>query len=96
MVFVFSVRLSPPRTTDATAHPIPPFDQMDNGEFEEYAAAKQDAEFDVGDVERDRFAFDHVPESMMLPKEFQDPAAAAEVAKPKRRTSARKKAGTKL
>ena len=51
----------------------------------------------MGDVERDRFAFDHVPSSMMLPKELMGGVPVeAVIDKPKRRTSSRKKAGTTL
>ena len=70
--------------------------QSEGGEFEEYEAADDDdEELDVGDAERDRFRFDHVPDSMMLPKELMDNPDAAMAAPPKKRTSARKKAGTK-
>ena len=68
----------------------------DDGEFEKYAAAdEEDEELDVGDVERDRFKFDHVPDSMMMPKELMDKTPGAAVEPPKKRASARKKAGTK-
>jgi hypothetical protein len=70
--------------------------QSEGGAFEAYAAA-EDEDLDVGDVERDRFRYDHVPASMMLPKELMgDMPVEAVIEKPKRRTSARKKAGTKL
>lgn len=70
--------------------------QSEGGAFEAYAAAEEE-ELDVGDVERDRFRYDHVPASMMLPKELMgDTPVEAVIEKPKRRTSARKKAGTKL
>jgi len=70
--------------------------QSEGGAFEAYAAAEEE-DFDVGDVERDRFRYDHVPASMMLPKELMgDTPVEAVIEKPKRRTSARKKAGTKL
>ena len=70
--------------------------QSEGGAFEAYAAA-EDEDLDVGDVERDRFRYDHVPASMMLPKELMgDTPVEAVIEKPKRRTSARKKAGTKL
>ena len=36
-----------------------------------------DEDVDVGDVERDRFAFDNVPSSMMLPTEMMDTGAGA-------------------
>lgn len=73
---------------------------MEGGEFETYAAAEEgddEEEFDVGDVERDRFRYDHVDSSMMLPKELLDNpnAALAAADPPKKRTSARKKAGTR-
>lgn len=68
----------------------------EGGVFEAYAAAEEE-ELDLGDVERDRFRYDHVPSSMMLPKELMgDVPVEAVLEKPKRRTSARKKAGTKL
>ena len=71
--------------------------QSEGGAFEAYAAAEEDEDLDVGDVERDRFPYDHVPASMMLPKELMgDTPVEAVIEKPKRRTSARKKAGTKL
>lgn len=70
--------------------------QSEGGVFEAYAAAEEE-ELDLGDVERDRFRYDHVPSSMMLPKELMgDVPVEAVLEKPKRRTSARKKAGTKL
>lgn len=74
-----------------------PWTQKDGGEFEKYAAAEEDdvEELDLGDVERDRFRFDHVPDSMMLPKELLDNPGAAIDEPPRKRTSTRKKAGTK-
>mmetsp|Transcript_16377 Transcript_16377/g.40061 ORF Transcript_16377/g.40061 Transcript_16377/m.40061 type:complete len:295 (+) Transcript_16377:214-1098(+) len=77
----------------------------DDGSFEKYAAAEEGGEeeegMDVGDVVRDRFKFDHVPSSMMMPKELMENAAKADAVddmtddeeggKPKRR-STRKKA----
>ena len=49
----------------------------------------------MGDVERDRFRYDHVPDSMMMPKELMDKPAGAAIEPPKKRASARKKAGSK-
>jgi hypothetical protein len=45
-----------------------PSAQASGGEFEKYAAAEEDEELDLGDAERDRFKFDHVSDSMMMPK----------------------------
>lgn len=43
-------------------------------------------------MERDRFRFDHVSDSMMLPKELLDNPGAAVAEPPKKRTYNRKKA----
>jgi len=82
--------------SDSGSEPSKKKKQSEGGVFEAYAAAEEE-ELDLGDVERDRFRYDHVPSSMMLPKELMgDVPVEAVLEKPKRRTSARKKAGTKL
>ena len=87
---------SDPKTRSSFNRPNSKNTQSEGGAFEAYAAAEEE-DFDVGDVERDRFRYDHVPASMMLPKELMgDTPVEAVIEKPKRRTSARKKAGTKL
>jgi hypothetical protein len=48
---------------------------VDFEEYEEADGGDDDEDVDVGDVERDRFAFDNVPSSMMLPKEMMDTGA---------------------
>ena len=90
--------LSTPTLTAVSVMFCGPLARMGDGKFETYAAAEEDdGALDLGDVERDRFRYDHVPDSMMLPKELMDaPAGEPAGEKPKKRTSARKKAGTKL